>query len=248
MADADIVISWFADVPTAVRAAFVRPTKFISLPIPSSRKYGAAIQALGQNPIAAAISKYAPGTTAMRVALVGFSEGCAGVGGLLSTADGGRVDAVLAIDGIHAGLNYNALKPWFEFAKKALVDITLFVDSYSSVVPPGYPSTTQTADWIWENLNLGAPHISPPLPPLVVEPTSIKSNALPGVPSKIVEYPTIPWKMQRRDHGVVMLGLKNNHAAGVADHQYQAKVMLPLCVRAFLADRWNTLDPAQGQV
>lgn len=243
-----MVISWFADVPQAVRTVFTRPTKFISLPIPPSRKYSQAVQSLGMNPIASAIAKYAPGTNALRVALMGFSEGCTGVGQLLSTADGGRVDTVLAIDGIHAGLNYNGLKPWFEFAKKALVDITLFVDSYSSVKPPDYPSTTQTADWIWENLNLGAPHISPPLPPLVAEPTTIKSNALPGVPSKLVDYPTIPWKMQRRDHGVVMLGLNNNHSAGVADHQYQAKVMLPLCVRALLADRWNTLDPAQGSV
>lgn len=259
--DADVVISWFADVPQSSRTAFQRPTKFISLPIPPKRDYQGAVEALGQFPIANAIKKYAPGTTPLRVALMGFSEGCSGVSKLLANAGGGDVDSVIAIDGIHASyvnsksLPMNPPKSWFEFAKKAILDERLFVDSYSSVVPPGYASTTETADWLWANLNLqlNTEQIFPPLPALVAtprmngsKPGPIHSNALPGQPSQAIEYPVIPWKLQRRAYGLVLLGLKNNQPSGVADHQYQAAEMLPLCVRAFLADRWNKLDPTDA--
>jgi hypothetical protein len=244
-------VSWFSDVPQSVRSAFQRPTKFVSLPIPAARDYQGAVQDLGETPIMTAIKKYAPGITPLRVALMGFSEGCGGVSKLLASAGGGSVDSVIAIDGVHASyvngktLPMNPPKSWFEFAKKAILDERLFVDSYSSVKPPSYASTTETADWLWSNLNLSlnTEQISPPLPPLVAEPRTIHSNALPGQPSQAIEYPTIPWKLQRRAYGLILLGLKNNQPSGVADHQYQAAVMLPLCVKAFLADRWNTLDP-----
>lgn len=254
MPDADVVVSWFASVPDAVKAKFSRPTKFIQLPIPPGRNYKGAIAELGSSPVAGAIAKYAPGTKALRVALLGFSEGCSGVVGLLASNDGGRVDSVFAIDGAHAGYTngktppINPPKAWFEFAKLAVVNERLFVLSYSSVVPPGYASTTEVANWIWTNLNLDSqdPQASPPLPALVPAAKTIKSNALPGIPSVLVEYPSPPWKAQRRSGGLVLLGLNNNQPAGVADHQYQAAVMLPLTLEAFLVPRWNENDPANG--
>lgn len=251
MAEADVVVSWFASVPSGVRAKFQRPTKFVDLPVPPGRKYKEAVAELGQTPIANAIAKYAPGTTPLRVALLGFSEGVTGVANLLASGDGNRIDSVIAIDGIHAQYPLTAPpKTFFEVAKQALVNEMLFVDSYSSVKPPGYASTTETADIIWKfldpNSDGGGPVVDPALPPLVADPRTIKSNALPGIPSKLVEYPTIPWKLQRRANGLVLLGLSNNDPNGVADHQYQAAVMLPLVLSAFLVERWNTLDPTKA--
>lgn len=249
--EADVVVSWFSSVPESVRAKFQRPTKFVQLPIPPGRAYKAAVEALGQTPVANAIAKYASGTTPLRVALLGFSEGCTGVANLLASGDGNRIDSVIAIDGIHAQYPLTAPpKTWFEIAKQALVNEMLFVDSYSSVKPPGYASTTETADIIWKfldpNSNGGEPIVSPALPPWSAPPTTVKSNALPGQPSVLVEYPTIPWKLQRRANGLVLLGLSNNQPSGVADHQYQAKVMLPLVLEAFLVERWNSLNPAEA--
>lgn len=250
---ADVVVSWFAGVPQSAQTAFKRPTKFIALPIPPGRKYAAAVQELGQNPIANAIKKYASGTEPLRVAVMGFSEGCAGVAQLLASADGGRVDSVLAIDGIHTGyangnqVNPPSMKSWFEFAKLAVVNERLFVDSYSSVVPPGYASTTETADWLWKNLNLelGGEQIYPLLPPLVAPPTTIHVSGGPATgKTRDVEYPVIPWKQQRRANGLILLGCKNNDPPGTADHIYQARVMMPVVVINLLAARWNELDPA----
>lgn len=256
MAQADVVISWsFAGVPQSVRSLFKRPTKFVEIPTPPSRTYFAQVNSLGwAAPVRGILKKYAPGTEPLRIALLGFSESCSGVRSVLGSGDGNRIDSVIAIDGIHTPYVQSGsqklvspadMAPWFEFAKKAVLNDALLVDTYSSVKPPGYASTTETADWLWKtlNLDLNTQPISPALPPLSAPATTVKSNALPGVPSKIVEYPTIPWKLQRRASGLVLLGLSNNHSAGVADHQYQAKVMLPLALTAFLVERWNAIDP-----
>lgn len=249
---ADIVVSWsFASVPEAVKESFTRPTRYVVLPTPPDRAYHAQVQALGPNPIRAAIRKYAPDVSPTRVALLGFSESCHGVRNLLSSHDAEYVDAVFAIDGIHTPyvgkkqVDANTMLPWLNFAAKALLNVRLFVDTYSSVLPPNFASTTETADWLWSKLTVDEPPVMvPPVPPIEVPPMPIKVGVPPAVVPYTVEYWEPPWLPFRRMGGAVFLGCKNRDGPGYADHIYQAKAILPAVLKALLAERWNAVDPA----
>jgi pimeloyl-ACP methyl ester carboxylesterase len=256
MAEADVVIAWaHGGIPESVHSAFTRPTKFINLPNPESDKWSEALAPYGYpSPVRAMVAKFAPGTQPKRVALLGFSASCSAVAQVLASADGGRVDSVLAIDGIHTGysdkvkhvVNANGMKPWFEFGKYAVVNERLFVDSHSSVVPPDYASTTETADWLWNTLTASSPaFVEPKLPDLSVPPTTVHVSAGPATgPDRTVDYPVAPYQPPRRAGGLIILGCDNNDKPrGTADHIYQAKVMLPLALTRLLAPRWNDMDP-----
>jgi hypothetical protein len=257
MADADVVISWFASVPASVKSAFQRPTQYVQLPPPPNRAYKDAVQALGwPDPVGGAIRKYLPGVTAKRVALLGFSEGCHGLRNLLSSGDGLRIDSVLAIDGVHTPyvsgkqVDPNTMAPWFEFGKLAVVNERLFVDTHSSIVPPGFASTTETADYLWNKLTNSSPAFTePPLPDMSVPPMSVHVGAPPATKPYDVAYPAPAWQPHKRAGGLVILGCDNRDVpAGYADHIYQAKAILPLTITRFLAMRWNNMDPeAPGQ-
>lgn len=252
MPDADVVIAWaHGSVPNAARTAFSRPTKFVTLPNPSS--WSQALQEYGfPNPVRGMVAKFAPGTTPVRVALLGFSASCQGVAQVLASGDGGRVDSVLAVDGIHVGyassggkrsLNAAGMKSWLEFGKLAVVNERLFVVSHSSVVPPNYASTTETADYLWDTLTGGSPAFAvPPLPDLSWPPTSVTTSV--NGPTRTVQYPSPPWNEQKRAGGLIVLGCENlDKPSGTADHVYQAKVVIPLTVTELLAARWNGMDP-----
>lgn len=257
MPEADVVVSWFASVPEAVKPAFQRPTSFVQLPAPPNRAYQQAVQDLDwAAPVRAAIKKYAPGVTPLRVALLGFSEGCHGVRNLLASGDGGRVDSVVAVDGVHTPyvngkqVDPNTMKPWFEFAKQAVVNSRLFVDTHSSIVPPGFASTTETADWLWNTItNKSAAFTDPQVPALDIAPQTVHVNAPPAPAPYDVAYPAPAWQPAKRAGGLVVLGCDNvDKPAGYADHIYQAKYVLPLVIAKFLAERWNNMDPhAPGQ-
>lgn len=203
-------------------------------------------------PIRTAIKKYAPGVEPLRVALLGFSESCHGVRDLLTSGDGMLVDSVVAIDGLHTPyvngkkVDPNTMKSWLEFAKLAVVNERLFVDTHSSIVPPNYASTTETADWLWKTItNEATPFTIPPLPDLSAPATSIHVSAKTSPPSPPydVSYPAPAWQPGRRAGGLVVLGCDNVDPRGYADHIYQAKVLLPLVLKQFLVERWNAMDP-----
>src|SRR5574341_976356 len=229
MPAADVVIAWaHGGIPASVHSAFARPTKFVTLPNPA--RWSQALQEYGfPNPVRGVLAKYAPGTTPVRVALLGFSASCQGVAQVLASGDGGRVDSVLAFDGIHVGyasaggkraLNAAGMKSWLEFGKQAVVNERLLAVSHSSVVPPGYASTTETANYLWDTLTSGSG------------------------PTRTVQYPSPPWNEQKRAGGLVILGCENlDKPSGTTDHVYQAKVMIPLTVTELLAARWNEMDP-----
>ena len=251
---ADVVLGWsFAGVPEKARAAFERPTRFISIPTPANRAYRTQVQALGwPYAIRGALAKYAPGVEPLRVALLGFSESCHGVRNLLSSGDGARVDTVVAIDGIHTPfvgakqVDPATMSAWLEFAKFAVVNERLMIVTHSSVVPPTFASTTQTANYLWHKLTGDSePFTNPSLPALDAPLTTIKTggNAATG-PGRTVEYPSAPWLPKKRANGLVILGCKNiDTPYGTADHIYQAKTVLPLVLIELLAARWNTIDP-----
>lgn len=249
--EADVIVSWsFASVPEAVKSAFQRPTQFVVLPTPASRGYGQQVQELGQNPVRAAIKKYLPGLTPLRVAVLGFSESCHGVRNLLNSGDGANIDACVAIDGIHTPyvnkkVDPNTMLPWLGIGSLAVVNARLFVATHSSIVPPGYASTTETAKYLWETLTGGSEAFTaPPVPDLSAPPTTIHIAGGPGTGKmRDISYPAPAWQTPLRAGGLVVLGCNNVDKPGTADHIYQAKVILPLVLRRFLAERWNNIDP-----
>ena len=258
--EADVIICWnHGGVPKGlVEANFKRPTRVISLPNPLS--WAKAVEKYWPFPVRGIIKELAPDVIPLRVAALGFSASCQGVAQLLGSQDMAALDAVVAIDGIHTGyvqvdgkkeVNPNGMKPWFEYGKYAVVNERLFVISHSSVVPPTYASTTQTAEWLWNTLTMEPMAFTvPPLPPLNVPATSVHVPAGPSTgKDRTIQYPAPPWKGKRRCGGLVVLGCSNLDGPGTADHIYQAKAMLPLMLQAFLAERWNDIDPkAPGQV
>ncbi len=253
MAEADLVIAWYhGAIPDSVKPAFTRPTKFINLPNPDN--WGQTLAGFNySSPAASIAAKYAPGTTILRVAYLGFSASCQGLAQVLSSGDGGKVDALLAIDGLHVGYlnkqksqgpNPAGMAPWFQFAVRAGLNDRLFVDTHSSVVPSGYASTTETADYLWDRLTNASPAATdPPVPDLGIPPTSVHVGVPPATAPYSVYYPSPQWQPHKRRGGLVILGCDDLDSAGYADHIYQGKYVLPLVLTKFLAARWNAMDP-----
>ena len=181
----------------------MRPTKFLTLPNPN---WKSPLESFNySSPIQSIVEKFAPGTTPLRVATLGFSASCQGVASLLGSPQGGWFDAAVAIDGVHTGLPVTAagMTPWFNFGKLAVVNERLLVVTHSSVVPPGYASTTQTADWLWNTLTGGSESFAiPPVPPLVMPPTTIHVSGGPATgTTRDVSYPAPPARPKKRAGG-----------------------------------------------
>ncbi len=88
-----------------------------------------------------------------RIALSAWSAGYGAVEKILEQPLGRRVDAVILLDGLHSGymdghVNGMQLKGIMDFAQRATRDRALFFFSHSSIIPPGYASTTETANWL----------------------------------------------------------------------------------------------------
>lgn len=102
-----------------------------------------------------------------KVGLSAWSAGYGAVGEILSQPYGKQVtDAVILLDGLHSGyagdsLNEAQLKPFVEFAKQAAGRQKLMFVSHSSIIPPGYASTTETANFLVQKLG-GKPKKSKP--------------------------------------------------------------------------------------
>ncbi len=92
-----------------------------------------------------------------RVGHLGVSAWSAGYGAvqniLLDDWAVQRVDSVVLLDGLHCGyrgkaLNEPQLKPFIHFAERAAAGRRLMVVTHSSIIPPGYASTTETANYL----------------------------------------------------------------------------------------------------
>jgi hypothetical protein len=64
-----------------------------------------------------------------------------------------KVDVVILLDGLHSGysgssLNEVQLKPFVEFARAAAAKRRFMFVSHSSIIPPGYASTTETSNFL----------------------------------------------------------------------------------------------------
>jgi hypothetical protein len=99
-----------------------------------------------------------------RVRKIGLSAWSAGYGAIeqiLRQPAGKRIDAVVLLDSVHAGyadeskglLKENQLEPFVQFARKATKSNKFMFLSHSSIIPPGYASTAETAGFIIEQVN-----------------------------------------------------------------------------------------------
>lgn len=88
---------------------------------------------------------------ARKVGLSAWSAGYGAVQTILSQSYGkARVDSVILLDGLHGGyagkgLDERQLAPFIDFARAAATGEKFMFVSHSSIIPPGYASTTETA-------------------------------------------------------------------------------------------------------
>lgn len=93
---------------------------------------------------------------ARHVGLSAWSAGYGAIQQILRQPAGQRIDSVVLLDGLHAGyidghFNGRQVEGVVEFAKQAAQGKKFFFFSHSSIIPPGYASTTEAANWlIWE--------------------------------------------------------------------------------------------------
>lgn len=88
---------------------------------------------------------------------IGLSAWSAGYGAILKILEqplGRRVDTLILLDGLHSGyvdghVDGRPIQSVIDFAKAAAIGKNkLFFLSHSSIMPPGYASTSETAQWL----------------------------------------------------------------------------------------------------
>jgi hypothetical protein len=95
---------------------------------------------------------------ARRIALTSWSAGYGAIEEILQQPLGrDRVDSVVLLDGLHCdyegdGLVRATLEPFVRFAHEAADGKKMMIVSHSSIVPPGYASTTETANFLINEL------------------------------------------------------------------------------------------------
>lgn len=112
--------------------------------------------------IEGAVARHAgrPSAKVRRLALASWSAGYGAIEQILRQPIGKRVDSVVLLDSLHAGyvdeaaktLKAEQLTPFVAFAKRAAARQTFMYLSHSSIVPPGYASTTEVADYVVRQL------------------------------------------------------------------------------------------------
>ncbi|HET9956366.1 MAG TPA: hypothetical protein VFQ61_17780 [Polyangiaceae bacterium] len=106
-----------------------------------------------------------------RIALSGWSAGYGAIYRIVAhPSNAQRVDAILLADGMHVGFEPGshrvraaAMQPFLDFAEQAASGRKLMAVTHSSIVPPGYASTTATATFLADQL--GLPSLAPAQPP-----------------------------------------------------------------------------------
>jgi hypothetical protein len=103
-------------------------------------------------------SKIGRPAKARKIGLSAWSAGYGAVQQILGQRFGkARVDSVILLDGLHCGyegrsLNRRQLQAFIEFAGEAASGRKFMFVSHSSIIPPGYASTTETAEFLVHEL------------------------------------------------------------------------------------------------
>jgi hypothetical protein len=95
-----------------------------------------------------------------KLGLSSWSAGYGAVEQILRQPAGKRVDALVLLDSLHAGyadeqqhkLKVAQIEPFIAFARRAAAGEAFMFMSHSSILPPGYASTAETADFIVRQL------------------------------------------------------------------------------------------------
>jgi hypothetical protein len=96
-----------------------------------------------------------------KLALSSWSAGYGAIEQILRQTGGKNIDSVILLDSLHAGyadeqqktLKVAQIEPFIDFAKKAAAKQRFMYLSHSSIIPPGYASTHETANFIIKQLN-----------------------------------------------------------------------------------------------
>jgi hypothetical protein len=117
-----------------------------------------------------------PRAHARHIGLSAWSAGYGAIVKILAQPLGGRVDAVVLLDGLHAGyvdghVDERQIESVLEFARRASRSPRkLFFMSHSSIIPPGYASTTETAHFlVWSVGGRPRARIAKPAAPMGLE-------------------------------------------------------------------------------
>ena len=111
---------------------------------------------------------------ARKVGLSAWSAGYGAVQKILGQKFGrARVDSVVLLDGLHCGyqgqsVNGLQIQAFTDFAKESAAGRKLMFVSHSSIIPPGYASTTETANFLIHEVG-GTPKASKGAGPLGLE-------------------------------------------------------------------------------
>jgi hypothetical protein len=108
--------------------------------------------------VEAAVAKHSgrPNAKIRKLALSSWSAGYGAIEQILRQPAGKKVDALILLDSLHAGysdeqthtLKAEQLTPFIAFAKRAAAKQTFMFMSHSSIIPPGYASTTEVAGYV----------------------------------------------------------------------------------------------------
>jgi len=99
-----------------------------------------------------------PRARARKIALSAWSAGYGAVEEILHQPIASRIDSVILLDGLHCdyvsggGLEEHQLAAFLKFARAAARGDKLMVVSHSSIIPPGYASTTETSNYLIDAL------------------------------------------------------------------------------------------------
>jgi hypothetical protein len=161
----DVVIHFHGHEP--IRKEFVKTAKGIVLVGVDLGIGSGAYQAPFSNPsmftnllasVEAAVARHAgrPSAKIRKLALSSWSAGYGAIEQILRQPAGKKVDAVILLDSLHAGytdeqthaLKTDQLTPFIDFAKRAAKKQAFMFMSHSSIIPPGYASTTEVAEYV----------------------------------------------------------------------------------------------------
>ncbi len=107
------------------------------------------------------------GARLRKLGLSGWSAGYGAIQRILEAPElRQRVDTVILLDGLHCGYAPNSLNavqigPFIEFSRLAAAGQKLMFVSHSSIIPPGYASTTETANFLIDRLGGRATKVRP---------------------------------------------------------------------------------------
>jgi hypothetical protein len=96
-----------------------------------------------------------------KLALSSWSAGYGAIEQILRQPAGKKVDALVLLDSLHAGyadeqqktLKVAQIEPFVAFAKRAAAGHGFMFMSHSSIIPPGYASTTEVASYVVDELH-----------------------------------------------------------------------------------------------